>query len=811
MNGVQNVVGNVTGAAQAAGNFAGKATLGMVSGATKATQNVAGAGIHMTKTVVSGATNAAGKTAGLGLKATKTVVSGATNAAGITAGLGLKATKTVVTGASKATQNVAEAGLKATKTVVTGATNAVTNTAGVMTGAVTGVANVGMAATVGVAGAVTGVATATMGATAATMSTVMRSTMINPRRKKYIGGRRLKRQNSRLAWESRVTAPYIKLDLIMKCHRLPKKNSFSQADAFCCLWEIPSGHRINSKKVSRLPARHEKEIGRTEVCRENRNPSFKTTFRLEYKFQEEQHFVIRVYNEDLQYSTDLKEHDFIGGCFFTLGELMGAGGCSVARPLQHGKSFLILMGQEIVETREVLEFRFSGQDLGLLERKRKNMQVAKELTKDVLDTMQKVNIATVLEKFDPYFRFEKLNKEDQTWKTVWKSEVIKDNQNPTWEGARIPLQLLCDDDPYTTVRITIWDYHKHSPDILLGFVETTVNELIQKSQRGIPVFNVMIEKKRILRGTKLKKAGVLKVLKSNILQIPSMLQYISGGCKMDLMFAIDCTKANGDWRDESSQHYHSSTWLNDYQAAIHKIATVYGSFEGDKDYILWGYGACINGQQTHSPFLMGEKLKDADALVESYDAYFSATNESFDLGKDGYLKPVIQAGMYRAIKSNQTSQCYSTLVILTTGEITDLTDTIDVICAAAEDAPLSIVIIGVGTGDFQLMDILTGYGDESGKLRHSNGVPIARELVSFVTFHEFGGNASQCVVEGLREVPEQFVQYFTNAGIKPLPPKPVPDFTGEESRSRSSNSANRRKGPERHHSHDDDSAFDDLR
>ena len=812
MNGVQNVVGNVTGAAQAAGNFAGKATMGMVTGASKATQNVAGAGLNMTKQVVSGATNVAGKTAGLGLKATKTVVSGATNAAGKTAGLGINAAKTVATGASKATQNVAEAGFKATKTVVTGATNAVTNTAGVMTGAVTGVANVGMAATVGVAGAVTGVATATMGATAATMSTVMRSTMINPRRKKYVGGRRLKRQNSRLAWDSRVTAPYIKLDLLMKCHRLPKKNSFSQADAFCCIWEIQSGHGVNSKKVTKLPARHEKEIGRTEVCRENRNPTFETTFRLEYKFQEEQHYVVRVYNEDLQYSTDLKEHDFIGGYFFTLGELMGAGGCSIARPLHHGKSFLILVGQEIIETREVLEFRFSGQDLGLLERKRKNMQVAKDVAKDVLDTMQKVNIATVLEKFDPYFRFEKLNKEDQTWKTVWKSEVIKDNQNPTWDGARIPLQLLCDDDPYTTVRITIWDYHKHSPDIILGFVETTVNELVQKSQRGIPVFNVMIEKKRILRGTKLKKAGVLKVLKSNILQIPSMLQYISGGCRMDLMFAIDYSKANGDWRDESSQHYHSSTWLNDYQAAIHKIATVFGSFEGDKDYTIWGYGACINDMQTRAPFLMGEKLKDADALVEAYDAHFTVkTNEKFELGKDAYLKPVIQAGMYRAIKSNQKSQCYSTLVILTTGEISDLAETIDVICAAAEDAPMSIVIIGVGTGDFQLIDILTGHGDESGKLRHSNGVPIARELVSFVTFHEFGGNASQCVVEGLREVPEQFVQYYTNSGIKPMAPKPVPDFTGEDGRAKAANMTVGKKKNGRYQKSDDDSAFDDLR
>jgi hypothetical protein len=86
-------------------------------------------------------------------------------------------------------------------------------------------------------------------------------------------------------------------------------------------------------------------------------------------------------------------------------------------------------------------------------------------------------------------------------------------------------------------------------------------------------------------------------------------------------------------------------------------------------------------------------------------------------------------------------------------------------------------------------------------------------LVSFVTFHEFGGNASQCVVEGLREIPEQFVQYFTNAGVKPLPSKPVPDFTGEETRTKPSNNATLRMAHEKYSSqrHDDDSAVDDLR
>jgi hypothetical protein len=93
-----------------------------------------------------------------------------------------------------------------------------------------------------------------------------------------------------------------------------------------------------------------------------------------------------------------------------------------------------LVGQEIIETREVMEFRFSGQDLGLLERKHKMVltkdllesvqKLGKKMTKEMLENMQKVNIAkNVLDKFNPFFRLEKLNPEDQSWTVVWKSEV----------------------------------------------------------------------------------------------------------------------------------------------------------------------------------------------------------------------------------------------------------------------------------------------------------------------------------------------------------------------------------------------------
>jgi hypothetical protein len=126
-----------------------------------------------------------------------------------------------------------------------------------------------------------------------------------------------------------------------------------------------------------------------------------------------------------------------------------------------------------VETREVLEFRFSCQDL------------IKQ--QSVLDQSK------VLEKCNPYFRVERLNKDDQSWEVVWKSEVIKDSLSPTWNMARLPLQLLCNDDKINPLKITIWDHEKHSTQHdQMGFVESTVSELVTKAKDEIPVVRLLL-------------------------------------------------------------------------------------------------------------------------------------------------------------------------------------------------------------------------------------------------------------------------------------------------------------------------------
>mmetsp|Transcript_66242 Transcript_66242/g.191213 ORF Transcript_66242/g.191213 Transcript_66242/m.191213 type:complete len:616 (+) Transcript_66242:108-1955(+) len=561
---------------------------------------------------------------------------------------------------------------------------------------------------------------------------------------------------NKYAWSSRLTAPVIKVDLIIQCKDLPKKDLLSQADSFCVLWKVPNGYNPTIVKgmPSKLPGRQETEMGRTEVARACMDPTFKHKFRLEFSFHEEQTFIIRVYDEDLRYATDLKEHDYLGGCIFSLGQLMGSKGCTLAKKLARGNSYMIIFGDEIIETREVLEFRFSCQDL----------KQEKKL----------VDRSKVLDKCNPYFRLERLNREDQSWEVVWKSEVIKDTLNPTWMEARLPLQLLCNDQKDNPLKITIWDYEKHSSSHdLMGFVESTIAELVTKvKEKTIPVLQVKRERRKLFGGSKLINVGLLKVLKVSVVNIPSVLQYLSGGCSLDVMIGIDCTIANGEMGTDKCLHYAASHYLNDFQAGIQKLGTIMENFSRGKHSSVWGYGAEIE-DDNKGIHLMADHLCLGKELLYVYDKKV-VENPDFVLGETANFHPLIQAAIFRTIRASKRRQCYAVLCIFTAGKIDDLARTIDLICTAAEDAPLSIVIIGVGNRDFTAVKKLVA--DESGRLRDSRGIPIARDIVTFVSFKQFAGNATEVISEALKDVPEQFVTHFASNGTKPLPPVPAPDF-----------------------------------
>ena len=72
--------------------------------------------------------------------------------------------------------------------------------------------------------------------------------------------------------------------------------------------------------------------------------------------------------------------------------------------------------------------------------------------------------------------------------------------------------------------------------------------------------------------------------------------------------------------------------------------------------------------------------------------------------------------------------------------------------------PLSIIIVGVGSDEFESMDILDA--DENPLYSMKYKKYMEADIVQFVPFRDFRHNPMQLAKETLEEVPGQMLNYF---------------------------------------------------
>lgn len=89
---------------------------------------------------------------------------------------------------------------------------------------------------------------------------------------------------------------------------------------------------------------------------------------------------------------------------------------------------------------------------------------------------------------------------------------------------------------------------------------------------------------------------------------------------------------------------------------------------------------------------------------------------------------------------------------------------IDEIVAASE-LPLSIIIVGIGKENFDMMDRLDA--DDAPLVSQKTGKSMSRDIVQFVPFSKFKGFPHELAKEVLYEVPEQLLGYMESVGLKP--------------------------------------------
>merc|ERR550539_2068386 len=158
---------------------------------------------------------------------------------------------------------------------------------------------------------------------------------------------------------------------------------------------------------------------------------------------------------------------------------------------------------------------------------------------------------------------------------------------------------------------------------------------------------------------------------------PTFLNYINGGCEMQLCVAIDFTGSNGDPRKPGTLHYLSpdGRTMNDYEKAISSIGGILADFDTDKKFPVWGFGAKYSGQVYHL-FQCGQSA-EVDGIRGVLDAYHKTFQSGLVMSSPTVITEVIQTAAAFARSGQEKAetegrQKYATLLILTDGAVSDV-------------------------------------------------------------------------------------------------------------------------------------------
>ncbi|XP_066283169.1 copine-8-like isoform X2 [Branchiostoma lanceolatum] len=548
-----------------------------------------------------------------------------------------------------------------------------------------------------------------------------------------------------------TVVPATKVEVSLSCRNLLDMDVFSKSDPMAVMF------------VQATASTEYREYGRTETIWNTLNPDFVKKFTIDYFFEESQKLMFKVYDIDSQ-SADLSKHDFLGQVTCTLGEIVGAPGSKIEKPLtlphlgfkerlfniRSGPAkkcgTIILSAEELSSCKDAVTLQFRATKLD---------------KKDFFG------------KSDPFLLFYRCN-EDGSWTTCHKTEVIKNTLNPQWKHFTIPVRTFCNADYDRTIKVECYDWNRDGGHDLIGVFTTNLRQLTS-GPAGSQTFDVIHPKKKAKK-KKYKHSGTVTLQYAKVEQQYSFLDYVRGGTQMNFTVAIDFTASNGQPTQPTSLHYINPYGMNQYATALSAVGEIIQDYDSDKLFPAFGFGArtppgyvvshCfpLNGQPGN-PYCFG-----VAGIMEAYQW----TLRQVQLFGPTNFSPVINHVARLASQSREGGE-YFVLLIVTDGVITDFEQTKEAIVNAAT-LPLSIIIVGVGNDDFEAMEILDG--DEV-RLSY-RGRQAERDIVQFVPFRDYVDRQGNQVLSQARlakdvlaEVPDQLLSYMKKHGIKPGAPPPA--------------------------------------
>jgi hypothetical protein len=133
-----------------------------------------------------------------------------------------------------------------------------------------------------------------------------------------------------------------------------------------------------------------------------------------------------------------------------------------------------------------------------------------------------------------------------------------DHLNPKWEATTLPLEAVCNGDLNQAVKVVVKDYRaRFGKHVIMGEFETTMQRFIDCKNEGGDfdadvafrlfrddniVGNVLVLQAAAFTGEGSHDLGTTM---SGNRHRPKFVDYLSGGCQINLAVAIDFTASNG--------------------------------------------------------------------------------------------------------------------------------------------------------------------------------------------------------------------------------------------------------------------------
>jgi hypothetical protein len=401
------------------------------------------------------------------------------------------------------------------------------------------------------------------------------------------------------------------------------------------------------------------------------------------------------------------------------------------------------------------------------------------------------------------------------WQEIERTKVIKDNLNPSWPTITIPWTKLAraeDDDKHDckasdSIKFSFVDWKSdEEPTKEIGSCVVTLAQLIAafKDAHSSLVLKLGVTDKKTGDVVAAKDhRGELVISTFTIIEPPkpkpTLIDYIKGGTKISLMMACDFTGSN--FSDSPATHLHYTggeldklaadgvtkvPYRNPYERGIEGMGNVLLPYDTDGKIEMAGFGAQIAGTTdaagrvvsiaapgakpsaaTVNYFTMPDtkesKATGVALALETYRAFLKSYLPTFEYyGTSTYWAPAINAAAAaaRSLKNDAKEQAYLIFAILTDGQNADQPETIKAILAA-QDAPLSIVFVGIGTEHNSDKSVVQ-------RLKDLDALKGAQRDIVKTVLMESTLKPGELEQQTLSETPGQLLDYYTRRKLLPI-------------------------------------------